>query len=59
MKSQYKIFDSNLWPVTSSLLFRSTRKQILNIKHYIKLQPLHCSKILYTDNHAMFFYGYK
>lgn len=45
MESQYKIFESNLWPVTSSLLFPSVRKQILNVKPYINLQLLHCSKI--------------
>ena len=55
MESQYKIFESNLWPLKSLLLFPSVRKQMLNVQHYIKLQPLHCSKIMYTDNNAMFY----
>jgi len=42
-ESQYKIFEGNLWSVTSSLLFPFVRKYILNVKRYIKLQPLHCS----------------
>ena len=45
MESQYKIFEGNLWPVTSSLSFAFVRKYILNVKRYINLQPLHCSKI--------------